>query len=354
MGFGHSGGRYSERTRTKQVTDKVAEKLQSLLDAKKAVKAKSLVLTNEEINQAIADGAEILSSLHYDLLKSDTSTGYVITKVTAVPKKKKNKKVETIQDADGVVFTQNGKTLLACSEPLGKEYVIPQKVRIIQTHAFRKNAEAVETMFLHSKIEKIGSAAFSCCPHLRAIIVDENNPYFYSVDGILYSKDMKCLIYPAKKENAEFCVPASVREIAPYAFEYCRNLTSLVLHDGIQKIGANALAECGFTTIHIPTGMEVIEPYTFTWSKLTSVVIPSNIKTIAWGAFIYSRDLSKVEFSEGLVRIEKDAFASTGIREVELPKSAKQVSQWAFGRNSKHYNLEARGFVQDITIKRKS
>lgn len=45
--------------------------------------------------------ADILSSLHNDLLKSDTSTGYVITKVTTAPK---SKKIETIRDAAGVVF----------------------------------------------------------------------------------------------------------------------------------------------------------------------------------------------------------------------------------------------------------
>lgn len=101
MGFGHSGGHYSERTRTKQVADKVAEQLQSLLDAKKAAKKKPLELTHGEIKQAIANGADVLLSLHNDLLKSDTSTGYVITKVTTAPK---SKKIETIRDAAGVVF----------------------------------------------------------------------------------------------------------------------------------------------------------------------------------------------------------------------------------------------------------
>jgi hypothetical protein len=48
MGFGHSVGRYSERTRTKQVADKVTEQLQSLLDAKKAAKKKPLELTHGE------------------------------------------------------------------------------------------------------------------------------------------------------------------------------------------------------------------------------------------------------------------------------------------------------------------
>ena len=271
LGFGHSGGHYSERTRTKQVTDKVAELLQSLLDAKKAAKKKPLELTHGEIKQAIADGADVLLSLHNDLLKSDTSTGYVITKVTTAPKK-----AETIQ--------------------LEKEYTIPRKVRVIQDFAFRRNTE-VETIFIHSKIEKIGIGAFLDCKNLSAIVVDKENPYFCSEDGILYNKDKTCLIqFPANKPCTKFQVPLSVKEIAPYAFTSCNNLTSLSLHDNIQKIGDYALGGCGFSSIHIPAGMTTIEPHTFSCSKLTSVVIPSNIKTIRESAFIYSHNLSEVTF----------------------------------------------------------
>lgn len=311
MGFGHSGGRYSERTRTKQVADKVAEQLQSLLDAKKAAKKKPLELTNRDIEQAIADGADVLLSLHNDLLKSDTSTGYVITKVTTAPKK-----TETIQ--------------------LEKEYTIPRKVRVIQDFAFRRNTE-VETIFIHSKIEKIGIGAFLDCKNLSGIVVDEENPYFCSEDGILYNKDKTCLIqFPANKPCAEFQVPLNVKEIAPYAFTSCHNLTSLSLHDDIQKIGAYALGGCGFTSIHIPTGMAIIEPHTFSCSKLTSVVIPSNIRTIRESAFVFSSHLSEVTLSEGLVRIEENAFVGCEIDEIVLPKSAKQAFKRAFDR---HVNI---------------
>jgi hypothetical protein len=44
-----------------------------------------------------------------------------------------------------------------------------------------------------------------------------------------------------------------------------------------------------------------------------------------------------VEFSQGLERIEKNAFECTKIREVELPKSAKQVSKRAFGFNKEYH-----------------
>ncbi len=41
--------------------------------------------------------------------------------------------------------------------------------------------------------------------------------------------------------------------------------------------------------------------------------------------FIYSHNLSEVTFSEGIVRIEENAFDSCKIDEIVLPKSAKQA-----------------------------
>ena len=290
---GHSGGRYSERKRSKWVKETVAEQLLELLKAKKAAKVRPLVLTHDDIKQAIAEGAKVLSPLHKKLLRSKTATGYVITRVSPPQKRK------MIQDADGVVFSKDGKTLLACSKPLDYEYVIPKKVRAIADNAFLKNTRKLKTLYLHAKIERIGFA--TGCPRLQAIVVDKANPYFCSEDGILYSKDKTCLIkFPANKDCTEFRVPLSVREIAPYAFSLCKNLTSIVLHDDIQQIGLCAFVNCGVTSIRIPAGMTWIGLAAFGWSNLTSVVIPSNIKDISHGAFMHSRNLTKVEFSEGL------------------------------------------------------
>ena len=326
-GSGHSGGRYSERKRSKWVKETVAEQLLELQKAKKAAKVRPLVLTHDDIKQAIADGAKVLSSLHKRLLRGKTATGYVITRVSPPEKRK------TIQDADGVVFSKDGKTLLACSKPLDYEYVIPKKVRAIADNAFLKNTRKLKTLYLHAKIERIGFV--TGCQRLKAIVVDKANPYFCSEDGILYSKDKTCLVkFPPNMDCTEFRVPSFVTEIGSYAFSLCKNLTSIVLHDDIQQIGLCAFINCGVTSIRIPAGMTWIGLAAFGWSNLTSVVIPSNIKDISQGAFMHSRDLTKVEFSEGLERIEEYAFKRCPLTKVKLPHSVKYVSEKAFDKNT--------------------
>ncbi len=91
IGFGHSGGRYSSRIRLKTVSDEVGEQLAQMMKARKAAK-KEAAVPSADIRQAISDGAEMFISMHNDLLRSDTATGYYITKVTAAPKEKKTQK----------------------------------------------------------------------------------------------------------------------------------------------------------------------------------------------------------------------------------------------------------------------
>lgn len=60
-------------------------------------------------------------------------------------------------------------------------------------------------------------------PRLTQIIVDGNNQKYCSVDGVLFSKDMKTLIkYPAAKVVETYIVPEGVESVCSQAFRYCR------------------------------------------------------------------------------------------------------------------------------------
>ena len=85
---------------------------------------------------------------------------------------------------------------------------IPSKVRILEPMSFNEQIEA--------------------------ITVDENNEVFTSLDGVVYSKDMRCLhIYPCARTCEEFIVPESVRFISWRAFSYTKYLKRVVLHKDI-------------------------------------------------------------------------------------------------------------------------
>ena len=86
----------------------------------------------------------------------------------------------------------------------------------IESGAFYESG--IESIFIPSTVEEIGVAAFNTYL-LKDISVAEDNPYYKSVDGVLFSKDMSTLVaYPLGKESAEYHIPDSVTKIESRAF----------------------------------------------------------------------------------------------------------------------------------------
>ena len=84
---------------------------------------------------------------------------------------------------------------------------------------------------------------------LEEIDVDKNNPYFCSVDGVLYSKDMKTLIqYPARKMQRTYTVLEGTTHIAAYAFSYQPFLVEIYFPKSIENVDDKAFFECEYLT----------------------------------------------------------------------------------------------------------
>ena len=79
----------------------------------------------------------------------------------------------------------------------------------------------------------------------REIIVDENNPTYTAVDGILYSKDGKTLIcYPCGKTDTAFSIPEGVTTLGEGAFDSCTNLRSVTLPASLTALEDGAFYGC--------------------------------------------------------------------------------------------------------------
>ena len=91
---------------------------------------------------------------------------------------------------------------------------------------------------------------------LTSITVDEGNPNFASVEGIMYTKDMTTLLtYPARKDITSFKIP-----------------------DSVTKVGLNAFMYAQITSVDL-NRVEEIEDEAFRYSKLTSY-IPRHYKNV--------------------------------------------------------------------------
>ena len=137
----------------------------------------------------------------------------------------------------------------------------------IDKEAFR-DCYNLTAITIPASVTDIGKSAFYSCDRLASITVDENNEYYTSIDGNLYTKDGKTLIHhPAHKDEEAFTLPDGVTAIGDYAFYGC-NSSYIFRND-----------------ITIPEGVTTIGNYAFAHSKVYSVTIPSSVTKIGEGAF---------------------------------------------------------------------
>lgn len=113
---------------------------------------------------------------------------------------------------------------------------------------------------------------------LREVNVDPDNPYFTSVDGIMYSKNMKELVYVPPGWKGEYVMPDSVVYIRERA---CKDssFSSVILSEDLIGIGNEAFMNN---------------------RNITSVKIPSSVVQIGYQAFRNCVNLRTV-FFEGSV-----------------------------------------------------
>ena len=87
--------------------------------------------------------------------------------------------------------------------------------------------------------------------------------------------------------NGQYIVKEGVTKIGDNALHYRRNMTSIVLPDGLKEIG-NSFQNSGLTTIYIPNSVEIIMSNAFSNSaNLTQIQIDKESGSIAgspWGA----------------------------------------------------------------------
>lgn len=86
---------------------------------------------------------------------------------------------------------------------------------------------------------------FSGCSALEAIEVEAGSSLFSSVDGVLYSSDLKTLYsYPRGSKRTSYTVPDGVEKIGNGAFGRNPNLTSIRIPESVSVIESGAFYDC--------------------------------------------------------------------------------------------------------------
>ena len=117
---------------------------------------------------------------------------------------------------------------------------IPERVREIEFDAF-SFCDRLKRVSIPSTTEIIEVGTFNGCPELSDLIVDEGNPSYCSIDGMLLSKDRKYLVsFPSAKN---FVVPEYVDTLGYLSLAYS-NVSSVTLLPSLKVVCASAFLNC--------------------------------------------------------------------------------------------------------------
>lgn len=190
-----------------------------------------------------------------------------------------------------------------------KTLVIPEGVKKLDWYAFN-TCENLESVTLPESLEYIDSWAFERCYKLKTINVPANvsvinggafaqnkamtsitcdsaNKNYVSVNGVLFTKDMKALVaYPGGKIGG-YTVPATVNHIGDAAFYGAYGLDSVEILGALDFIGFEAFAEC---------------------SKLTDVVINDGVNYVGYWAFRGCQGIKQLTVPQSVMNIGDQAF----------------------------------------------
>jgi hypothetical protein len=199
---------------------------------------------------------------------------------------------------------------------------IPSTVETIGEETF-SGCTSIDTIFIPSSVSLMGEMGLGKSPFLGCsayLKVDESNPQYSSVDGVLFNKTKTELIQCPTSKTGNYSIPETVTSLGNYSFENGGLLDSVFISDAVLTIGESAFL--GNSAIIIvdagnpnysgeggvlfdKTKTELIQCPV---SKTGDYSIPVTVSSLGRQAFNYCDKLSSIAVPTALTGYINDSF----------------------------------------------
>lgn len=193
------------------------------------------------------------------------------------------------------------------------EINIPESVLEIGDSAF--SGTAITSIYIPASISTLNngvdyggsgpawSGLFAGCYGLANITVSPQNPYYTSVDGVVYNKDLTEMILCPAGKTGELVIPETVTKTA-YNAAIDSSISSVSFPESLTTIGSCSFYNCkNITELNLPKNLTIIETQAFCRIPIKELTIP-----------------------EGVIEIQSRAFENCPIESLTLPTSLKTIS----------------------------
>lgn len=203
--------------------------------------------------------------------------------------------------------------------------ILLDSVEKIDSFAFA-GCKAISSLRIPSLVKEIDGSCFADC-NISSFEVDENNPYYSAVEGVVFSKDLSALVaFPSAYSNKHYVVPLGTKVIGFAAF-MDSHIECVELPDGLMRIEADAFQGSDICRLDMPDSVVSVGELSFRFCmnlenirlsnklsslprqlfsgcpKLRDLNVPSSVKTIYYSAIVWCDGLENLYLQDGLEEI---------------------------------------------------
>ncbi len=206
--------------------------------------------------------------------------------------------------------------------------------------------EKVKVINIGADVLEIDGKSFYSCWALQRIEVDENNPNYCDIDGVLYNKDKTEIICVPTDRDTYLAEKYGYAEYDDYGYrvepavedenyaDYERDCLTYVIPSTVKTVGELCFNYANMTTVYIPEGVTTIETLGFyEIPKLANIYSYVPAGEVTDTHYTSDEALGEVYYSlpEGLEYIGSDAFTQCqALTYMYIPASVNHIGHHAF------------------------
>lgn len=197
-----------------------------------------------------------------------------------------------------------------------EELIIPYSVEIIESYYFTRCPKLRYVEFESGEIPKqLNGTAFDGTIYLNNIL-KRDGIFIYNSNLIRCGSNVDNLI-----------IPSSVTNICKWAF-YMSKVGKVVIDSNIDRL-KEIFVESNVKYLYLGKNIKNIDKQAISYCTIGSLVMECSLGAICRHT-VCRCDIDKLIIGEGIKRIDKSAFYRCSISEIELPKTLKTISYYAF------------------------
>lgn len=256
------------------------------------------------------------------------------------------------------------------------DYVIDEKtgkkdtskpISVIDEYAFNCD-EILNEISFGKDIKSIDGKSIYSCWWVQNVWIDDENPYYCDIDGVIYSKDLtEVVFYPNDHDKylraqtgydnlvdddgnpMEELWGTTEKYDEKFLEEYNKSVRTYVIPSTVTKIGQLAFAYSNITDLYIPEGVKTMESMAlFKNSVLLNIYsykTENNITDVTYKAVGSMTEIYN-SLPEGLEYIGSDCFTNNrGLSYMYIPSSVKYIGHHAFWDSVYKENKELKGIA---------